>query len=71
MRISTVLYLGMLLQVDHRRNYFSNAGLVVGSQQCGAVSHNQILTLVVQQFGKLSRTKDDIILFVQNYISPS
>jgi len=57
-RIETNTYLamldfGMLLQIDNSRNYFGNTSLVVSPQQRFAIGHDQILPLMIQQFGEL------------------
>ncbi len=59
----------MLLQISHRRYYLGHTGLVIGSQQCSPVGHYQVLTPVMQQFGKLRRTEHDILLLVKCYIA--
>ena len=47
-----VLYFLVFLQIDHRLNYLGNARLVVGTQQCCAIGHNQVFTYMTQQLRK-------------------
>ena len=49
----------VLLQVDHCLYDFGNTCLVVGTEQCGTVGHDEVFTDVLQQFRKLFRTGHD------------
>ena len=48
-----VLDFGVLLKILYRRDDFGYAGFVVSSEQSVSVGHNEVLALVVEQFGKL------------------
>jgi len=48
-----VLDLVMVAQIAHRLHDFGNAGLVIGTEQCRSVGHNDVFSLVGQQLGKL------------------
>ena len=56
-----VLNLLMFLQIDHCLHDFGNTRLVVGSKQCGAVGHDQVLANVLQQLWKLLRTRHNTL----------
>ena len=56
-----VAYLLVVAQVAHGFHYLGNAGLVVGSQQGGAVGHYQVFAHMFQQFGKFLRTAHDAL----------
>ena len=43
----TVFNLLVFLQIHHSLHDFSDAGLVVGTQQCRAVGHDEVLTNVL------------------------
>ena len=62
-----VLDLGMFLKISHGADYLCDAGLVVGAKQCGAVGHDQILTFIAEQFGKLFGRQYDILFGIQHY----
>ena len=51
-----VLYLLVVAQVAHRLYYLGYARLVVGTQQCGTIRHNQVLACVLQQLGEFGGT---------------
>ena len=49
----------VVAQVAHGLHDFGNACLVVGTEQRCSVGHNQVFSLVLQQFRELGRTADD------------
>ena len=49
----------VVAQPAHGLHNFSNAGLVVGSQQRGAVGHDKVFANMLQQFGELLRSAHD------------
>ena len=53
----TMFNLLVLLQIHHSLHDFSDAGLVVGTQQCRAVGYDEVLTDVLQQLGELLRAR--------------
>ena len=63
-----VLDFGVGQQVLHGRYNLGHTGLVVGTEQCLAIGHNQVLPYVVQQFGKLRRLQHHILLGTQHNI---
>ena len=54
-----MLYLIVVAQEAHGLHNLGYAGFVVGAQQRGAVGHNEVLTLMGREFGKLGRRGDD------------
>ena len=51
----------VVAQIAHRLHDFGNAGLVVGTEQCVAVGHNEVFAHVAEQFGKLLRTQHNAL----------
>ena len=64
-----VLDLGVGLQPGHSADDFGDAGLVVGTQQGGAVGDNQVLAHVVEQLGEILRRQLDAELGVEHYLA--
>lgn len=48
---------------------FGDAGFVVGSEQCGSVGHDQILSAIARQLGKFIGRECDSELGVEDYVA--
>lgn len=60
-----MLDFGVLLKILYCRDDFSYAGLVVSSEQSVSVGHDEILALIVEQFGKLGGREYDAVGLVE------
>ena len=65
---AAVLDFGMLLEIGHGLNDFGDARFVIGTQQCVAVGHDNVLAHVVKEFGKLLGGGHDASGFVQHNV---
>ena len=65
----SVLYLRMCHEILYRRDDFGDSGFVVGTEQRVAVSDNEVLPLVVEQFGELSGRKHNRFFGIESYIT--
>ena len=60
-----MLYLGMIPEVFHGRDYLSYAGLVVGSKKRSPVGHYKVLAEIIVEFWKFCGVKPDSLLLVE------
>ena len=60
-----MLDFGVLLQVVDSGDDFGYAGFVVSAEQSGAVGHDEVLSLIVEQFGELGGGEDDVFSLVE------
>lgn len=61
--------LGMIDQIVDCGYDFGDAGFVVGSEQCGSVGHDQILSAIARQLGKFIGRECDSELGVEDYVA--
>ncbi len=64
-----VLDLRMLLHVLGSSDNGSNARLVVGTQECSPISHNNVLTNIIVQLGKHLRRKYNVLLRAEHNVA--
>ena len=64
-----VLDFGVCLEVFNGADNFSDASLVVGTEQCVAVGHHEVLTHEVGHFGELLRVEHDAFFLVEHHLA--
>ena len=64
----TVFNFGMCQQILHSRDDFGNAGLVVRSKQSKSIGADEILTGVMEKFGKLLRRQHNVFFSIKDNV---